>query len=301
MNHNGDNRDNRDTGSMSAKEEPGMRVAVAGGTGLVGRHVVEELTAAGHHPVVLARSTGVDLVTGTGLDGALAGVDAVVDVTNVTTTSGKKAVAFFDRVAHTLQDAGEQAGVRHHVLLSIVGIDRVGLGYYQGKLHQESVLKSGRTPWTVLRATQFHEFAQQTLDRVPGPLAVVPRMRTQPVAAREVAQRLVRLVSAPAQGMAPELAGPRVEQLVDMTGRLLRARHQRRLLLPVKMPGATGTAMTGDGLLPAGPGPRGSQVRPARGGTAGDRRTVGLADAGRLPDLPRPPHLGPRPSGALHR
>ncbi|MFD8005548.1 SDR family oxidoreductase [Streptomyces mirabilis] len=257
MTHNGDNGD---TGSMNAKEEPGMRVAVAGGTGLVGRHVVEELTAAGHHPVVLARSTGVDLVTGTGLDGALAGVDAVVDVTNVTTTSGKKAIAFFDRVAHTLQDAGEQAGVRHHVLLSIVGIDRVGLGYYQGKLHQESVVKSGRTPWTVLRATQFHEFAQQTLDRVPGPLAVVPRMRTQPVAAREVAHRLVQLVSAPAQGMAPELAGPRVEQLVDMTGRLLRARHQRRLLLPVKMPGATGTAMTGDGLLPAGPGPRGSQT-----------------------------------------
>ncbi|MFF7598044.1 SDR family oxidoreductase [Streptomyces mirabilis] len=257
MNHNGDHGD---TGSVSAKEEPGMRVAVAGGTGLVGRHVVEELKAAGHHSVVLARSTGVDLVTGTGLDGALAGVDAIVDVTNVTTTSGKKAVAFFDRVAHTLQDAGEQAGVRHHVLLSIVGIDRVGLGYYQGKLHQESVLKSGRTPWTVLRATQFHEFAQQTLDRVPGPLAVVPRMRTQPVAAREVAHRLVRLVSAPAQGMAPELAGPRVEQLVDMTGRLLRARHQRRLLLPVKIPGATGTAMTGDGLLPAGPGPRGSQT-----------------------------------------
>ncbi|MFE4990631.1 SDR family oxidoreductase [Streptomyces mirabilis] len=257
MTHNGDSGD---IAGVSAKQEPGMRVAVAGGTGLVGRHVVEELTAAGHHPVVLARSTGVDLVSGTGLDAALAGVDAVVDVTNVTTTSAKKAIAFFDRVAHTLQDAGEQAGVRHHVLLSIVGIDRVGLGYYQGKLRQEDVLKSGRTPWTVLRATQFHEFAQQTLDRVPGPLAVVPRMRSQPVAAREVAHHLVRLVSAPAQGMAPELAGPRVEQVVDMTGRLLRARHQRRLLLPVKMPGATGTAMTGDGLLPTGPGPRGSQT-----------------------------------------
>jgi uncharacterized protein YbjT (DUF2867 family) len=251
---------NGDNGSVSVKEGPGMRVAVAGGTGLVGRFVVEELTAAGHHPVVLARSTGVDLVTGTGLDAALAGVEAVIDVTNVTTTSGKKAIAFFDRVAHALLDAGEQRGVRHHILLSIVGIDRVGLGYYQGKLRQENVLTSGRTPWTVLRATQFHEFAQQTLDRVPGPLAVVPRMRTQPVAAREVAHRLVQLVSAPAQGMAPELAGPRVEQLVDMTGRLLRARHQRRLLLPVKMPGATGTAMTGDGLLPAGPGPRGSQT-----------------------------------------
>lgn len=249
-----------DNSDVSAKGRPGMRVAVAGGTGLVGRYVVEELTAAGHHPVVLARSTGVNLVTGTGLDAALAGAEAVIDVSNLTTTSGKKAIAFFDRVAHTLLDAGEQAGVRHHVLLSIVGIDRVGLGYYQGKLRQENVLESGRTPWTVLRATQFHEFAQQTLDRVPGPLAVVPRMRTQPVAAREVAQHLVQLVQAPAQGMAPELAGPRVEQVVTMTGRLLRARHQRRLLLPVKMPGATGTAMTGDSLLPTGPGPRGSQT-----------------------------------------
>ncbi|MET8029940.1 SDR family oxidoreductase [Streptomyces avermitilis] len=252
--------DNGNDGNMNAKERSGMRVAVAGGTGLVGRYVVEELAAAGHHPVVLARSAGVDLVTGTGLDAALAGAEAVIDVSNVNTTSGKKAIAFFDRVAHTLLDAGEQAGVRHHVLLSIVGIDRVGLGYYQGKLRQENVVKSGRTPWTVLRATQFHEFAEQTLDRVPKPLAVAPRMRTQPVAAREVAQHLVRLVPAPAQGMAPELAGPRVEQVVDMVGRLLRARHQRRLLLPVKMPGAAGAAMAGDGLLPVGPGPRGSQT-----------------------------------------
>ncbi|MEU9370014.1 NAD(P)H-binding protein [Streptomyces avermitilis] len=249
-----------DNGNMSARERPGMRVAVAGGTGLVGRYVVEELTAAGQQPVVLARSRGVDLVTGVGLDAALAGVDAVVDVSNVTTTGERKAVAFFDSVSRNLLDAGERAGVSHHVLLSIVGINRVGLGYYQGKLRQEDVVKSGRTPWTVLRATQFHEFAEQTLDRVPKPLAVVPRMRTQPVAAREVAQHLVQLVLSPAQGMAPELAGPRVEQVVDMVGRLLRARHQRRMLLPVKMPGAAGAAMAGDGLLPVGPGPRGSQT-----------------------------------------
>ena len=112
----------------------------------------------------------------------------------------------------------------------------------------------------MLRATQFHEFAQQTLDRMPKPLAVVPRMRTQPVAAREVAQHLVKLVLAPAQGMAPELAGPRVEQVIDMVGRLLRARQQHRLLLPVKIPGAAGAAMAGDGLLPVEPGPRGSQT-----------------------------------------
>ncbi|MEU3188293.1 NAD(P)H-binding protein [Streptomyces sp. NPDC006923] len=253
-------RDNRDNGDTSRKERPGMRVAVAGGTGLVGRLVVEELAAAGQDPVVLARSRGVDLVSGAGLDAAMAGVDTVVDVSNTTTVNSKKAISFFGSVSRNLLDAGARAGVRHHVALSIVGIDRVGLGYYQGKLRQEEVVTDGPVPWTVLRATQFHEFAEQTLDRVPKPFAVVPRMRTQPVAAREVAQHLVRLALAPAQGMAPELAGPRVEQLVDMVRGLLRARHQRRLLLPVRLPGATGAAMTGDGQLPAGQGPRGSQT-----------------------------------------
>jgi uncharacterized protein YbjT (DUF2867 family) len=237
-----------------------MRVAVAGGTGLVGRYVVEELAAAGQEPVILARSRGVNLVTGTGLDAAMAGVEVVVDVSNVTTVGAGRALSFFESVSRNLLDAGARAGARHHVVLSIVGADRVGLGYYQGKLRQEEVVEGGRTPWTVLRATQFHEFAQQTLDRIPKPFAVVPRMRTQPVAAREVARHLARLALGPARNMAPELAGPRVEQLVDMVRRLLRARRQRRLLLPVRVPGATGAAMRGDGQLPIGEGLRGSQT-----------------------------------------
>ncbi|MGW6743601.1 SDR family oxidoreductase [Streptomyces sp. NPDC055025] len=247
-------------GKRTGEERPGMRVAVAGGTGLVGRHVVEELSAAGHEPVVLARARGVDLVSGAGLDEAMAGVEAVVDVTNVTTMSARKAISFFEAVGGNLLDAGARAGVRHHVALSIVGIDRVGHGYYQGKIRQEERVRSGRVPWTVLRATQFHEFAQQTVDLFPGPLAVVPRMNTQPIAAREVAQRLVGLILGPAQGMAPELAGPRVEQLVDMVRKLLRAQRRRRLLLPVRFPGAAGAAMAGDGQLPTGPGPRGAQT-----------------------------------------
>ncbi|MEV7106079.1 NAD-dependent epimerase/dehydratase family protein [Streptomyces atroolivaceus] len=89
--------DNSNDGDMSVKERSGMRVAVAGGTGLVGRYVVEELAATGQEPVVLARSQGVDLVTGAGLDAAMAGVEVVVDVSNVTTTSGKKAIAFFEQ------------------------------------------------------------------------------------------------------------------------------------------------------------------------------------------------------------
>ncbi|MEV7139480.1 SDR family oxidoreductase [Streptomyces tauricus] len=241
-----------------------MRVAVAGGTGLVGRYVVQELTAAGHEPVVLARSRGVDLVTGAGLDSAMAGVEAVVDVSNLDTTRARAAIAFFESAGRRLLDTGSRVGVRHHVVLSIVGLERVGLGYYQGKLRQEEVVMkraAGTVPWTVLRATQFHEFPLQMLDRIPGPLAVMPRMRTQPVAAREVAQHLVELVLGPPLGMAPELAGPRVEEMVDMGRRLLRARGQRRLLLPVKMPGKVGTAMVEGGNLPTGSaGPRGRQT-----------------------------------------
>ncbi|GAA3341919.1 NAD(P)H-binding protein [Amorphoplanes nipponensis] len=234
-----------------------MKIAVAGGTGLTGRHVVEELEAAGHRPVVLARSRGVDLVTGAGLDAALAGVDATIDVSNVTTMKRAEAVSFFERAGRHLLDAAARAGVRHHVALSIVGIDRVSTGYYQGKLRQEEIVREGAVPWTVLRATQFHEFAEQILERVPGPIAVVPRLTVQPVAVREVAAALVALVAGEPQKAAPDLAGPRVESLPDMARRLVRTGTvRRRPVLPLWLPGP----MAHGGLLPAGPGPRGTQT-----------------------------------------
>ncbi|WP_404795779.1 SDR family oxidoreductase [Streptomyces pristinaespiralis] len=122
-----------------------MRVAVAGGTGLAGRHVVGELRAAGHEPVVLARSNGVDVTTGQGLAEALAGVEAVIDVTNAATLSRRKAVAFFEAASRHLLAAGERAGVRHHVVLSIVGIERVGHGYYQGRSARSRSWRAARS------------------------------------------------------------------------------------------------------------------------------------------------------------
>ena len=236
-----------------------MRIAVAGGTGVVGQHVVTALEGAGHQAVVLARSRGVDVTTGAGLDAALDGVDGVIDVTNIPTTGRKASTAFFEAASRHLLDSGRRAGIGHHVTLSVVGCDRVDFGYYIGKRRQEELVLDGRVPASVLRATQFFEFAQQFTGRSWLP-AVVPRMRTQPIAAGEVAAELVGLVTGPPVGRAPDLAGPREEQLVDMVRRLRRQGASRRLVVPLTLPGRTGRAMAGGALLPEGPGPRGRQT-----------------------------------------
>ena len=237
-----------------------MRIAVAGGTGVVGRHVVAAAGEVGHEAVVLARSHGVDLVTGQGLDAALAGVEAVIDASNVITTARRRSVAFFTAATEHLLAAGQRAGVGHHVVLSIVGIDRVDFGYYEGKRVQEQLALAGPVPASVLRATQFHEFAGQVLARSRGPVALVPRMLTQPVAAREVATALVGLAAGPAGGFAPELAGPQIHQLIDLARQVAKVPGRRKVVAPVRLPGATGRAMASGGLLPAGPGPRGQQT-----------------------------------------
>jgi uncharacterized protein YbjT (DUF2867 family) len=237
-----------------------MRIAVAGGTGVVGRHLVAALRGAGHEPVVLARSVGVDLTTGAGVDDALRGVGAVVDVSNVATTRRSAAEAFFAAATGSLLEAGRRAGVGHHVVLSIVGVDRVELGYYLGKRLQERLVLDSGVPVTVLRATQFHEFAGQLLDRVAGPVALVPRMRVQPVAAREVAGALAGLVAGPAVGRAPEIAGPEEHDLVDLARRYLRARGRRRPVLAVPLPGAAGRQIADGALLPDESGARGRET-----------------------------------------
>jgi uncharacterized protein YbjT (DUF2867 family) len=202
----------------------------------------------------------VDLTTGAGLEPALEGADVVVDVSNVTTTSARRSTAYFEQTTRRLLDAGKRAGVKHHLALSIVGCDRVDFGYYLGKRRQEQLVLAADVPGSVLRATQFHEFAGQVLTRSPGPVAVVPVMRSQPVAAREVAEALVGLAAQAPVGMAPELAGPQEEDMTVLARRVLRAQGRRALLVPLRLPGTTGKAMAGTGLLPTGPGMRGSET-----------------------------------------
>ena len=152
-----------------------MKIAVAGGTGVAGRWTVEALRGGGHVVVVIARSAGTDLVTGAGLDVALAGVDAVIDATNVTSSGKRASSEFFEATARTLMRTAAAGGARHIVALSIIGIDRVPYGYYQGKLRQEEVFRESPVPVSILRAAQFHEFPEQYLAKMPGPVVIVPR------------------------------------------------------------------------------------------------------------------------------
>ncbi|WP_432543750.1 SDR family oxidoreductase [Kineococcus sp. SYSU DK002] len=238
-----------------------MKIAVAGGTGTVGRHVVVAAAARGHATVVLSRSRGVDLRHGAGLAAALAGTDVVVDVTGCSTQRAGRAREFSRAVTTQLLRAGREAGVGHHVVLSVVGADRAPHGYYAGKALQEELVRAGGVPWTVLRTTQFHEFARQVLGRVRlGPLSVVPVMRTQPVAAREVAERLVDLVEGPPAGPARDLAGPQELRLVDAVRAYARATGHRGPVLAVPLPGGFGRALRDGTLLPAGEADRGRQT-----------------------------------------
>ncbi|WP_328293058.1 SDR family oxidoreductase [Kineococcus sp. NBC_00420] len=238
-----------------------MKIAVAGGTGTVGRHVVDVAREHGHDTVVLSRATGVDLVTGSGLRPALEGADVVVDVSSVGTRSADTSRQFFGAVTRNLLRAEETAGVGHHVALSIVGVERAPFGYYTGKALQEELLAQARVPWTVLRATQFHEFVGQVLGQATiGPLNLVPVMRSRPVAAREVGERLVELAGKGAAGRVRDLGGPEVLRMVDMVRDYARATGRRGPVVAVPLPGGFGKALRDGTILPGPDADRGRQT-----------------------------------------
>ncbi|MFE6735473.1 SDR family oxidoreductase [Microbacterium sp. NPDC057650] len=231
-----------------------MRIAIAGGTGTVGRHVVAAAQDRGHEIVVLARSTGADVITGIGLDDALTGVDVVIDTSNTTTLSASKARSFFETATRNLLAAERRAGVGHHVALSIVGIDDIDASYYAGKLAQERTIAAGAVPHTIARAAQFHEFAGQLLAAMRGPVALMPKTLMRPVAAREVGAHLVSVAEAAPAGRATDLVGPRDEVLADLARRQLAHDGIRRRALEVRLPGRYGTGLASGAL-------RGSDAR----------------------------------------
>ena len=233
-----------------------MRIAIAGGTGVVGSYAADAAEPAGHDVVVLTRKSGVDVQTGEGLTAALDGADVIIDALNATSTKassfikGTAAKTFFVATSRNLQEAGARAGVAHIVTLSIVGIDRVpGYGYYDAKLAQEAAVLQGPLPVTILRATQFHEFPAQVMALTRrGPIAIVPHIKSQPVAARTVGEHLVRLATAQPQGI-HELAGPNVHDIADLAKRIVTARGSSLKVVATPVPGKSGKQMRAGALL----------------------------------------------------
>ncbi|TFD19205.1 SDR family oxidoreductase [Cryobacterium sp. TMS1-13-1] len=229
-----------------------MKIAIAGATGAIGTHVLSTARSAGHETIALSRAAGIDLTSPRGLADRLVGVETVIDLTSTRSLSARVSVAFFATVTENLLAAEHEAGVRHHVALSIIGASTANSGYYAGKAAQERKVKNSDVPWSLLRTTQFHEFAEQTVSRgsMFG-LQLVPAMRSQPIAAREVAVEVLRIATGEPLGLAPDLAGPREEDLPDMVTRYLNVLGQKRPVLRVNLPGAMGRAMRHGGLLPA--------------------------------------------------
>src|SRR3954462_3864386 len=201
-------------------ESRSQKIAVTGATGRLGSHLVEILEQRGHDVVAIARSKGVDVVSGEGLDAALAGVETVIDAATGPSPDQEEATAFFTASARNVQRAGAAAGAKRIVLVSIIGIDKFQGGYNAAKVAQEQTLLEGPLPVRIVRAAQFHEFVAPRVGwTIQDGVASVPEMRTQLVAARVVAEALADAAEEPEiqNGRITEVAGPREERPADAT------------------------------------------------------------------------------------
>ncbi|MDD7967254.1 SDR family oxidoreductase [Actinomycetospora lemnae] len=210
-----------------------MTVLVTGGTGTLGRALVPLLDG----PRVLSRREGPgrvvgDLATGEGLDAALAGVGTVVHLASRPTGDATATAR--------LVDAARRAGAEHLVHISIVGADRIPLPYYREKVRSEQLVEGSGLPWTILRATQFHDLLAMLFRATArvGVLPVLAGTSFQPVAVGDVAARLADLVTGAPSGRAPDLGGPEVRAMDDLARTWARATGTRRPVLPLRLPGA---------------------------------------------------------------
>jgi uncharacterized protein YbjT (DUF2867 family) len=232
-----------------------MTVAVVGGTGTVGSLVVAELLGRGQRVAVLSRNAAgvpagaehrrVDLATGEGLDLALDGAEAVVDAANSQKGAKETLVAGTRR----LLEAGARAGVRNHVTISIVGIDRVPMSYYEAKLEQEVALAAGDVPWTLLRATQFHQLLDMAFTAAAR-FGVRPTgtAKVQPIDPAVVAARLADAALVGPAGRLPDIGGPRVQTLSELSAAWASARGKHRLHLRIPAWGKIGRPLAAGAL-----------------------------------------------------
>ncbi|WP_344260056.1 SDR family oxidoreductase [Actinomadura napierensis] len=187
-----------------------MKIVVIGGTGLIGSKLVTKLGEHGHRAVPASPNTGVDTLTGEGLDEVLAGADVVIDVSNSPSFEDAAVLEFFRTSTGNLLAAEKKAGVAHHVALSVVGTEgRPDVGYFRAKLAQEKLIEDSGVPFSLVHATQFFEFAHRIADEATdGATVRMPPVLFQPIAGEEVAQAVGRAaVGAPLNGRT-EIAGP---------------------------------------------------------------------------------------------
>jgi uncharacterized protein YbjT (DUF2867 family) len=237
----------------------GKRIAVAGATGRVGRHVVEALEDEGHEVVSISRSQGVDVISGEGLAEALAGVDVIVDTATGPSPEEDAATEFFTTAVRNLHSYGERAGVERLVVVSIIGADRFAGGYGAAKVAHERAALEGPIPAVILRAAQFHEFVDELVNwgRRDDGSSQVPKMRTQLVAAQAVGVKLAELAT---RSAAPgpdepihEIAGPREESLVEVAKLLAERRGDPARIEETREPDEQTREVYESGALLPGP------------------------------------------------
>lgn len=232
-----------------------MRIVVAGGNGLVGSALARTLLDKGHEVVVAARSTGVDMTTGEGLPAALDGADVVIDTLNTSSDDPAAVLDFFQRAGHMLRDGVSKAGVKHHIVLSAVGADRLSLsGFFLAKLMQENLVRTSGIPYTIVRAAPYFETIYGIAGGADDGREIrLPPVLMQPVAAGDVALALSdAALSPPVQGVL-EIAGPETFLLTDLALEVLTAYEDGRRIIPDAKAPYFGAAMGEEKLVAENP------------------------------------------------
>jgi uncharacterized protein YbjT (DUF2867 family) len=201
-----------------------MKIVIIGGTGLIGSKAVAILRQRGHEVVAASPQSGVNTLTGEGLDEVLTGAEVVVDLANSPSFEDKAVLEFFKTSEGNLLPAEEAAGVRHHVALSIVGIDRTDNGYFRAKVAQEKLIEASGLPYTIVRSTQFMEFLGAIADSsAAGNTVRLPRALFQPIAADDVALSVAEAALAEPRNGVVEIAGPERAPFNEIVARYLKA------------------------------------------------------------------------------
>jgi uncharacterized protein YbjT (DUF2867 family) len=230
-----------------------MKIIVIGGTGLIGSKTVGILRKGGHEVVAASPKSGVNTITGAGLDQAMAGAEVVIDLANSPSFEDKAVLEFFETSGRNLLAAEAAAGVRRHIALSIVGTDRTDNGYFRAKVAQEKLITASGIPYTIIRATQFMEFLGGIADSsTDGNIVRLPSILFQPIAADDVAAIVADVAVAPPRNGVVEIAGPEKAPFNEMIARYLKAIGDPRQVVSDPEAGYWGGRVEEHSLVPLG-------------------------------------------------